>query len=771
VRVGIIFPSVDVASDFIDYPHLAGVQAYQAAAVLRDRFEVSVIDALAMPGSDVARLRSGRFRIGAPDAAVERAATDAGLDVAVIVMTPFQNPLRRSRRIASLLGALRRRAPRARLVLADAYVGGMHTIGYAADTLLRFYPQADGVSRLEPERTLGPLIDRLLADPALRACEEARFGDVDLARAPWPAWDLLDPAAYFRFQARLGRRGTPGQLGVAGPTLPLLASRGCAYRCTFCTSAPGLDHGKRVNRVRPLDQFAAEVARIEALGAKHVAVLDELANLDPVRFEALLDVLNASGLGYSFPNGLRADRLSEAALDRMAGRVGFFSVSGESGSRRVLDEVHQKGLDPAEIERVARGCAARGIPLSVHFQIGAPTETRAEINETLAFAARLYDEHGATPLLQITTPIPGTRLHAWAAERGEIAEDVRGDVGPLFQRRSILRSKDWTPDVLSRFRANFEQRIHSSTTRKVIVNTTYRCNNRCSFCATGDRVPVDGRLDRQSAFLKDYRERGTTLVDFDGGEPTLYEGLLPLVAEARRLGYEKVTVTTNGRRCAYPAFARALAHSGISLVLVSLHGSNARIHERMTCTPGSFVETMEGLKNLLGLRGRGLEVGVNVTVGQGNFEDLPALAAKVVGLGAEVLNIQFLTPFGRASDSVAVDPAIVAPYAREVVERFGKRIRIQVINLPYCFLPGLESHLASDVGKRERDMVFVTDEGVDLYEYLATKRVRRDVCAPCEWATLCDGFYTFDDAPVDTSQNRYGVRHLHVLSSPPADAE
>jgi len=760
----VIFPSVDVASDFIDYPHLANVQAYQAAAALDERFETSVVDALAMDGSDVARLASGRFRIGAPDAAVLRRAAARGFDAAVVVVTPFQNPLQKSRRIAALLAALRRAAPRARLVLADAYVGGMHTIGYEAKTLLAFYPQLDGVSRLEPENALGALVDRLLSDRDRREVVEPRFGEVDLANAPWPAWERLDATAYFRFQSRLGRAGTPGQLAVTGPTLPLLASRGCAYRCTFCTSAPGLDAKKRVNRVRPLEAVERELARLAEIGARHVAVLDELANLDPLRFESLLDLLNASGLGYSFPNGLRADRLSDASLDRMAGRVGFFSISAESGSRRVLDQVHEKGLDPLEIERVARGCAARGLPLSIHFQIGAPSETVAEMNETLAFAARLHDEHGATPLLQITTPIPGTRLHAIASERGEIAQDVRGDVGPLFQTRSILRSADWTPDVVARLRANFETRLGASRTRKVVVNVTYRCNNRCSFCATGDRVPVDGRIAAQTSFLEMYRARGATLVDFDGGEPTLYEDLLPLVARAKDLGYEQIAVTTNGRRSAYPAYAKALVGSGVTVVLVSLHGSGARVHERMTCTPGSFVETMEGLKNLLRMRPRRVEVGVNVTLGQGNVDDLPALAAKVAGLGADVFNVQFLTPFGRASDSVAFDPARAAPFVREVIDRYSSRMRVQVINLPFCFLPGYERHVASDVGKRERDMVFVTEEGVDLYEYLATKRVRRPVCGPCEWATLCDGFYDFaDETAIDTSANRYGVRHLHVL--------
>jgi hypothetical protein len=42
--------------------------------------------------------------------------------------------------------------------------------------------------------------------------------------------------------------------------------------------------------------------------------------------------------------------------------------------------------------------------------IGLPGETGAEINETLAFALRLWDEYRAYPAVQFATPLPGTAL-------------------------------------------------------------------------------------------------------------------------------------------------------------------------------------------------------------------------------------------------------------------------------------------------------------------------------------------------------------------------
>jgi hypothetical protein len=41
-------------------------------------------------------------------------------------------------------------------------------------------------------------------------------------------------------------------------------------------------------------------------------------------------------------------------------------------------------------------------------------------------------------------------------------------------------------------------------------------------------------------------------------------------------------------------------------------------------------------------------------------------------------------------------------------------MKFQVINLPFCFMPGYERFLAGDLGKRSRHMVFVNNETVNL---------------------------------------------------------
>jgi hypothetical protein len=74
-------------------------------------------------------------------------------------------------------------------------------------------------------------------------------------------------------------------------------------------------------------------------------------------------------------------------------------------------------------------------------------------------------------------------------------------------------------------------------------------------------------------------------------------------------------------------------------------------------------------------------------------------------------------------------------------------MKLQVINLPFCFLPGYEEYLAGDLGKLERHMIFVNNESVNLASYLAERRAHKAECAPCPRRVFCGGFYELDDVP------------------------
>lgn len=561
-----------------------------------------------------------------------------------------------------------------------------------------------------------------------------------------PAWDLVDLEAHDAFRARVVRELGRGVwvFPIDGRTLPIVTSRGCPFRCAHCSSNPGRGDGapKTQRRLSPLRMRQAIEALVREHGATRLFVLDELVNVNEAHFDALLDHVEALNLRFEVPNGMRADYLEPGHLRRMRGRVTTVSVSAESGVQRVVGEVVGKQLDLASIVRAAENAKAADLPLMVHFMIGLPGETAKEVNQTLAFAYDLHIRFGVEPAVQFATPLPGTEL-----ARGR-ALPVVSDWGPLFQTQPSQPGSLVPQDQLRAFKWTFDQLLEASRgPKKIVMNVTYVCNNHCTFCAVGTRTQVDGHPTRQREYLDLYRAQGVVMVDFDGGEPTMNPELIPLVRYARRIGYERINVTTNGRLCYYEDFADRLVRSGLTTLLFSVHGPDAKTHAGQVGVAEAFEQTIGGIRNAARRAPRHVELGMNITLTKGNYAKLPEVAELALSLGLHWLNIQFLTPFGRATSSVAPDTQAAANVAMKTVDAFKDRMKLQIINLPFCFMPGYEKHLTGDLQKLERHMVFVNNETVNLAAYLAERRVKKPVCETCPRAVFCGGFYELESAP------------------------
>jgi MoaA/NifB/PqqE/SkfB family radical SAM enzyme len=744
-RFLVVHPPCTIARDWIDYPYHADLGAVQLAAELRRDADVALVDAHALESSTLHWRRDGRGHLGASvEEVLARIEATGPVDAVVVAVTPFHRPPARDDVLAAVLRGARAIAPDAPLVLADAYQSGQHYV--ESDGLLEAYPEADAWVKYEAERTVPVLLRRWVAAGERPAGVHRGERPPTLDALAHPAWDLVDLEARDRFARRVIRSsGRPvWQFRFDGRTLPVITSRGCPFRCAHCSSnpdvAPGEPKTQRRHSPAHLEGLLGALAREH--GATRLAVLDELVNVNRSHFDAVLDVIERLDVAFEVPNGFRADYLRRAHLERMKGRVTTVSVSAESGNQRVLDEVVGKQLDLADIERVAADAHAVGVPLMVHWMVGLPGETAPEINDTLERALDLFDRFGAEPAVQYATPLPGTRL-----ARGRTLPVV-DDWGPCFQTRPTQPGAAVDAETLERFRWTFERRLEASRgPEKLIMNVTYTCNNHCTFCAVGTRTQMDGHPPRQREYLETYRRRGVTMVDFDGGEPTLNPELVPLIRHARQLGYERVNVTTNGRRCAYEEYAKTLVNSGLTTLLFSVHGPDARTHAQQVGVAEAFEQTMAGIDHCRAHRPDGVELGMNVTITKGNHDKLEALTQLAWDRGLRWINLQFLTPFGRATKWVAPDTQRAADLAMRVIDRWKDRMKIQIINLPFCFMPGYEEYLSGDLNKLARHMVFVNNETVNLADYLAERRVRKPVCEGCPHRCFCGGFYELDDVP------------------------
>ena len=745
----VVHPPTSVARDFIDYPWFADLGAVQAAGALRaapaGAHEVTLVDAHALAGSTFAWRPDGRAHLGAPvDDVIERCREAlARADAVVVAYTPFHRPPARCDVLGATLAGLRALSPSAHVILADLYQSGQHYVESDGATVLASYPEVDAWLKYEAEADLGDVI-------AKRTRGVVRGRDVpSLDELPLPAWDLVDLAAHDAFRARvvetLGRGGWA--FPIDGRTLPLLTSRGCPFKCAHCSSNPGRERGTaKTQRRLSEDRLRALVLSLaREHGATRLHVLDEMVNVSARHFEALLGAVEEADVRFDVPNGMRADYLEASHVKRMRGRVATLSVSAESGVQRVVDEVVGKQLDLTKVVRAAEYAHAEGVPAMVHFIVGMPGETAEEINATLAFAHDLHTRFGAWPAVQFSTPLPGTRL----ADGRTLP--VVDDWGPRFQAAPSQPGASVDAATLVAFKQTFDSLMRAAEgPRKVVMNVTYACNNHCTFCAVGTRTQVHGNGERQREWLELYRQKGVTLVDFDGGEPTLDPELIPLIRHARHIGYERINVTTNGRLCFYEDFARKLVRSGLTSLLFSVHGPDARTHAQQVGVAEAFDQTIGGIENCVRFArqaGARVELGMNITLTKGNYLMLPEVADLALSLGLPWLNVQFLTPFGRATRWVNPDTQAAADVAMRLIDSHKDRMKLQMVNLPFCFMPGYEDFVAGDYAKLERHMIFVNNETVNLAAYLAERRVHKAQCGPCPRRVYCGGFYELDDVP------------------------
>lgn len=233
----------------------------------------------------------------------------------------------------------------------------------------------------------------------------------DLDSLPFPAWDLIDYKKFWRVSGMAA-------VGIR-PYLPIFTSRGCPYQCVYCHQIFG-----KTFRGRSPESVAEEVALIHKLGTRDIEVLDDVVNYDPERFDGILELLLKRNLRsvLNFPNGLRADIVRPGSLDLLK-RVGSGDVAlaVETVSPR-LQKLINKNLALDKVSRTIDMLADRRMLSRGFFMLGFPTETEAEMKDTIRFAceSRLHLALFFTP-----TPFPGTALYDMFRRAGKLPPDLK----------------------------------------------------------------------------------------------------------------------------------------------------------------------------------------------------------------------------------------------------------------------------------------------------------------------------------------------------------
>lgn len=223
------------------------------------------------------------------------------------------------------------------------------------------------------------------------------------------------------------------------------------------------------------------------------------------------------------------------------------------------------------------------------------------------------------------------------------------------------------------------------------------CNNQCAFCAPDGLTASPPRdLDTLALALGELAPMHDE-VTLTGGEPTLHPALPEVIAAARRLGFRRVGLQTNGRRLREEGYAAALCDAGLTDVHLSLHGLGPAIHDHHTGVEGSFAELAEGLA---AARHAGLTTVVTTVLTRSNARSLTALAPWLAAQSVAAWAVAVPRTAGRlhaAFDRVFPRLAMAMPHALHALATAQqRRVTVFLRGAPLCVLGPFEARSLPD---------------------------------------------------------------------------
>jgi MoaA/NifB/PqqE/SkfB family radical SAM enzyme len=237
---------------------------------------------------------------------------------------------------------------------------------------------------------------------------------------------------------------------------------------------------------------------------------------------------------------------------------------------------------------------------------------------------------------------------------------------------------------------------------KLIVawEITRRCALKCRHCRGAARdCNYADELSTAECFitvdaLADFSE---PMIILTGGEPLMRPDIFDVARYAVEKGC-RVVLATCGHLLT-PENSAKLKESGIMAVSVSLDSAAAETHNAFRGIKGAYEKTLAGLDCL---KKAGISFQINTTVSKLNVDELPALLAQAVALGAATIDFFFLVPTGRGAQMV--DLALNPAERDRALEWIAAQAETAPIRIKTTCAPQYNKFLSSDLCPPSSDL-------------------------------------------------------------------
>lgn len=228
---------------------------------------------------------------------------------------------------------------------------------------------------------------------------------------PWPAWEYFDIDAYSSNRLVTGI--------YLGKTVPILATRGCPYQCTYCSS-PNMWTTRWYARTpkEVVDEIEAYTKRY---GASNFPFQDLTAILKRDWVIEFCREIEGRKLDVSWqmPTGTRCDIIDEEVAEHLV-RSGckHLNFAPESGSERTRKHM-KKMLTDEKLFRAVHASVKAGLNVGCFFVLAYPTDEEEDMKATVRLAAKLGRAGCVDVSAGFFFPLPSTEITRELQKQGK----------------------------------------------------------------------------------------------------------------------------------------------------------------------------------------------------------------------------------------------------------------------------------------------------------------------------------------------------------------
>jgi len=306
---------------------------------------------------------------------------------------------------------------------------------------------------------------------------------------------------------------------------------------------------------------------------------------------------------------------------------------------------------------------------------------------------------------------------------------------------------------------------------RVDINLGHACNHKCVFCMQGTSgieqkkwVKLEKLKEEMRYYAEEKQVRSLGLL---GGEPTLYPWLEDALDHAQKLGYNDITLNTNGYKLADMQFATMAATKGINRYCISLHSEIPEIEDYLSGNKGALIRKIKAIRNLLKLKKQGFNIviSLNAVLNAMNLPTMDQFIKFFRHIGITDIRLNYIRPEGRAENS----KELVQKYtdAMEKLMQLVKqneqqfKIRLTFGEIPPCVFPASffnnETLRCKYIGEYTDRRTFVTSfanqsdgrlsdsEGKQRFVWQDLKmeelKTLTEQCKKCAFVSVCGGVW------------------------------